>query len=273
MILRHRSIFLILMAASHCAALGDSQKPTATPAKEARACRDEVDRLTTENVALLKRVVDLTARLDSLTADQRKSADLQPILDALAALKAVDSVVTGGGAYPDFKQYYLAASVKVNALPSSTPATSLRHILAMYSDANTLLNATVVRSGSAASTRSFFDSMCTKYPGFQGAAGDVMGYGDIAVYDFRDGARHIIHLAGSKLQEAEATLRPPQALPTPTPSPSQMPTLTPAPKAVVTAPVIIVPKDETEAEAKARATVEEDIKRIRSFTIDGPQKK
>jgi hypothetical protein len=58
--------------------------------------------------------------------------------DALAALRAVKSVLDGGANAAEFKRYYLEAKVKVDALADTRGAALLRAIANLYADAVTM---------------------------------------------------------------------------------------------------------------------------------------
>jgi hypothetical protein len=55
--------------------------------------------------------------------------------DALAALRALQSLVAGGAHTLEFDAYYLKAKVKVDALPKSQETMAIREVTAIYADA------------------------------------------------------------------------------------------------------------------------------------------
>ncbi len=73
----------------------------------------------------------------------------QPSIEALAALRAVASVISGGATTPEFRKYYLEAKTKVDALPPTPEHDRLRHIAQLYQDAARLLTAGQTKTLSA----------------------------------------------------------------------------------------------------------------------------
>jgi hypothetical protein len=76
---------------------------------------------------------------------------------ALAALRATQSVVAGGGNTSEFKAYYLAAKVKVDALPAIPENAALRDVVGLYADATSLLVAGQIQRMSGTEVRYFKD--------------------------------------------------------------------------------------------------------------------
>jgi hypothetical protein len=83
--------------------------------------------------------------------------------DALAALRAVQSVLEGGANATEFKRYYLEAKVKVDALPPAAANAPLGAISDLYADAVTLSIATQVREMSGSEVKAFKARYSTDY--------------------------------------------------------------------------------------------------------------
>lgn len=69
---------------------------------------------------------------------------------AIAALRAVESVLTGGANIGEFKKYYLEAKVKVDALPRIPENLPIVEVGGIFADASTLFTDALVHEISAA---------------------------------------------------------------------------------------------------------------------------
>ena len=98
-----------------------------------------------DNEALRGDLARLRQEIDDLrrtTTQRAEEAGDAPYREALAALHAVESVVTTGS-YLDFKKYFLEAKVKVDALPPTDRSFYLREALDAYADAEFAWNSYV----------------------------------------------------------------------------------------------------------------------------------
>lgn len=137
-------------------------------------------------------------------------ADHAKLQDALAALRAVQSVLDGGANAADFKRYYLEAKVKVDALPDLPDAAPLRAIEVLYADAITLATAAQVKAMSGAAVRSFKTGYATDYgflemfgriPDRGFGVGPAMRADEVERYtiDVRFAGQLLLHRAAAKL--------------------------------------------------------------------------
>jgi hypothetical protein len=107
-------------------------------------------------------VADLQAQIAALTAALRAcqsggGAALAGSArqDALAALHAVDSAISGGANTAEFKKYQLDAKIKVDALPATPENAPIRQVSGLYVDASRLLLAWQTETMSAADVHYF----------------------------------------------------------------------------------------------------------------------
>jgi hypothetical protein len=80
--------------------------------------------------------------------------------DALAALKAVESAVNAGANIETFKQYQIAAAVKVDALPWGPETAPLKVVAQTYAEVGSLFTAWLTKTMSSREVYYFQ----TKYP-------------------------------------------------------------------------------------------------------------
>lgn len=130
---RLSAILALLVSLS---ALGQTPKPS--PLAQ---CRADNDALRADLARLRQEIDDLRKAADAKAAEiaaakAAVTADA-PFRDALAALRAVDSVILTGS-YLDFKKYFLEAKVKVDSLPSSARASKLHGVIDLYADAESV---------------------------------------------------------------------------------------------------------------------------------------
>jgi hypothetical protein len=200
---------LLLLAGAPAVALAQAKRSPAG-SKELETCRSEVERLTKEKEALAKELTSLKA---SVVVDTDRKQRLAPVLDALAALRAVRSV-SSAGSILDFKQYYLQAKVKVDGLPESKEAALLKPVLEAYDDANSLMLGSIGRDGLSQST---WNSVLSKYPGI--SIGQIAGtsHGRVFATNVRGGAAYLLDIGAERLKAVEEQLTHPTSLPEATP--------------------------------------------------------
>jgi hypothetical protein len=75
--------------------------------------------------------------------------------EAIASLRAVQSVLAGGADTSEFKKYYLDAKIKIDALPKIPANATIREVSEIYADAVTLFIAAQMSELSADEVRSF----------------------------------------------------------------------------------------------------------------------
>jgi hypothetical protein len=144
-----------------------------------------------------------------LGAGGTKRLKLAPIMDAIGALRAAHSVADGGSIM-DFKQYYLAAKVKVEALPPSAEASLLAPVVDAYSDANTVLLAGK-GSGVATFAPSEWRRLVSTYPGIHIGTVEVDWSNATIVKDLHEGGINLINEGFKRLKVAEERLAKPSS--------------------------------------------------------------
>lgn len=129
---------------------------------------------------------------------------------ALAALRAVQSVLAGGANTAEFKTYYLQARVKVDALPASPENAGIKEVNAIYADVVTLSIAVQVQAIEPQEVKDL-QLRYADNPDF--SVRDVLyrlpewGFGrasdrfsqDLALKLLREGIQTLLHLAEVKL--------------------------------------------------------------------------
>jgi hypothetical protein len=160
------SILLVSTAAgAQAQSLGDvAKKAAADKAAKAKAGRTEPATKTITNKDLRPDSGDLASKS---TEPVTVGGDVKT-QDALAALRAVESVLAGGANSSEFKRYYLEAKVKVDALPSTPDAAPLRAISNLYADAVTFSIAAQIERMSGSEVVALKARYATDY--------DVLGY-------------------------------------------------------------------------------------------------
>lgn len=132
--------------------------------------------------------------------------------EAIASLRAVQSVIAGGANVTEFKKYYLDAKVKTDALESTPANAPIKDVSAIYADAVTLSMAAVVQSLSADEARSMrqkydaepnfpFESVFSTVPSGGFTRESVMTTNDLqrAAIGARYGGQMLLGLAAKKL--------------------------------------------------------------------------
>jgi outer membrane murein-binding lipoprotein Lpp len=148
---RTRFVLLVVGVAvlTSVATSAQAQRGSPTPA-EVNQLRAENERLTTEVQRLTAEVSRLTAEVNRLSsAGSAASVGSAQRQDALTSLRAVQSVLSGGGSRTDFRKYQLEAKVKVDALPDTPENAPMREVSRIFTDASSLLTAGTAQSMSA----------------------------------------------------------------------------------------------------------------------------
>ena len=144
-----------------------------------------------------------------VAVEETRRLKLAPIMDAIGALRAAHSVADGGSIM-DFKQYYLAAKVKVEALPPSAEASLLAPVVDAYSDANTVLLAGK-GSGVATFAPSEWRRLVSTYPGIHIGTVEVDWSNATIVKDLHEGGINLINEGFKRLKVAEERLAKPSS--------------------------------------------------------------
>jgi hypothetical protein len=152
------------------------QKPSALA-----QCRADLVQTRADNDALRADLARLRKELDDLrktasaktttpaeapTAKATETADA-PVRDAMAALRAVESVILTG-TYVDFKKVFLDAKVKVDALPAGEKTERLHEVLDVYADAESVWSSYMANRQIL--YRSALEKILPRNPGLQSAA-------------------------------------------------------------------------------------------------------
>jgi hypothetical protein len=127
---------------------------------------------------------------------------------AIAALRAVASVLDGGANTTEFKKYYLDAKIKVDALPEIPENAAIVDVSGWYADAATLLIASQVHEISGDEVRALkqkyagtavLSMFVDKMPDLGVSRTSPRLEQDTAAIWIRGSAQALLHFAGEKL--------------------------------------------------------------------------
>lgn len=173
--------FVMLTFSPTLMTAASAQQVRSGTSPELTQLRAENERLSAEIQRLTAEVTRLTAEVNRLSSGAAAGGGLQR-QEALGALRAVQSVVAGGGSRTDLRKYALEAKIKVDPLPDTPENAPLKEVSQIFTDAASLFTAATTQSMSAAEV-GYFKRQYGTHPTIGEAL--LKGFGDIPERGFQ----------------------------------------------------------------------------------------
>jgi hypothetical protein len=115
-------------------------------AKGAVYAQDRTVTIATQKGGSVEATLLNASAMEAGRPDRRSATTSMARADTFAALKAVESAVNAGANIETFKQYLIAAAIKVDALPWGPDSAPLKTIAQTYADAGRLFTASLTKT-------------------------------------------------------------------------------------------------------------------------------